>query len=156
MQNNNENDTLILVKVGGSSITGKNQRIESNMYALRFTNVLLDGQLTDLQLTHHEFSNMKTQYTDKASFETLNVDALQWFAKAIASSIHERFKTLSSTSDKENGNASFIVIHGAGSFGHHIAKEYGLKGQEAISNNSLSDASVIKRRMTGLAKTRSR
>ena len=114
--------------------------------------------MDNLQLTHLGFSNINSKNTDKASFETLNRDALQWFAKAIASSLHERFKTLSSTSDKENGNASFIIIHGAGSFGHHIAKEYGLKGQEdrPFSTNSLSDASVIKRKMTGLAKTRSR
>ena len=115
--------------------------------------------MTDnLQITHLVFSNMNTQHTDKASFETLNRGALQWFVQAIASSLHERFKTLSSTSDTENGNASFIIIHGAGSFGHHIAKEYGLKGQEEKPDSikSLSDASVIKRRMTGLAKTRSR
>lgn len=52
--------------------------------------------------------------TDKASREALNQSALNWFAQSLTSSSHR------------NHNRTFVIVHGAGSFGHHTAKEYGL------------------------------
>jgi uridylate kinase len=51
--------------------------------------------------------------TDKATREALNESALDWFARSLTSSSHGM-------------NLTFVIVHGAGSFGHHTAKEYGL------------------------------
>ena len=111
--------------------------------------------------------------TDKASFETLRPDVLNWFAKSIASSISSNFLDpgikLSSNSSsmscdvENNSNLSpstsshidslssaarrgFVIVHGAGSFGHFQAKQYGLKGQgtppKAASNDAVDPAAT--------------
>ena len=56
--------------------------------------------------------------TDKGKFETVNKDAVTWLVRVI-----KRANSINGDKHKR-----FIIIHGAGSFGHHIAKEYGLKG----------------------------
>lgn len=53
--------------------------------------------------------------TNKGFKEELNPRALDWFAKAL---IHRK------------DDLSFVIVHGAGSFGHFTAKEYGLKGRD--------------------------
>ena len=60
--------------------------------------------------------------TNKAVQETLNEPALEWFAKTI----HE---ACCSSQHQEQQQQSFVIVHGAGSFGHHTAKSYGLRGQ---------------------------
>ena len=77
MSTTRPNDKVILVKIGGSSIT------------------------------------------DKGRYETVNQNALSWFVQSIK-------HVMSSTEDDDTKR--FIIVHGAGSFGHHTAKEYGLKG----------------------------
>jgi isopentenyl phosphate kinase len=81
--------------------------------------------------------------TDKAIQETLNIDAIDWFARILSSEVAISFRSLSSSSPQHTNesdtsdndktchstNTAFVVIHGAGSFGHQSAKEYGLKGQ---------------------------
>lgn len=52
--------------------------------------------------------------THKAVRETLNEAALQWFVE-----------TIRETSDKH----AYVIVHGAGSFGHMTASEFGLRGQ---------------------------
>ena len=52
--------------------------------------------------------------TDKAQPETLDRAALSWFSHALAASREDQ---------------DFVVVHGAGSFGHFAAKEYGLGGK---------------------------
>jgi isopentenyl phosphate kinase len=54
--------------------------------------------------------------TNKAVRETKNDGALRWFANAIRNA-------------KAQYGIHFVVVHGAGSFGHFTAKEYGLQGQ---------------------------
>jgi isopentenyl phosphate kinase len=82
--------------------------------------------------------------TDKARFETLNETALAWFAKTLASRVSDRFKapTAAASSSSSSSSSScpsnsappsprrqaYVVVHGAGSFGHHTAKEFGLQG----------------------------
>jgi isopentenyl phosphate kinase len=119
--------------------------------------------------------------TNKANEETLNEDAIDWFANLIASCVHTSFlhrtiTTKSTIIDEEDDQSSrieegrkkfkFIVVHGAGSFGHHSAKRYGLQcGKAALLNDASnsssggSDSSSTQQerkryQMEGLSKTR--
>ena len=71
--------------------------------------------------------------TNKAEEETLNQEALDWFAKLVAASIDPSFLSTECQVEKVNEGAStkcksqFIIVHGAGSFGHHSAKRYGIR-----------------------------
>jgi isopentenyl phosphate kinase len=60
--------------------------------------------------------------TNKAVLEELNPVALDWFARTLA--------TASKTIHQTNKQQRFVVVHGAGSFGHFTAKEYGLQGRD--------------------------
>jgi isopentenyl phosphate kinase len=60
--------------------------------------------------------------TKKDKFETVNHDAITWLVEAIQRGI---------TEDNEH-KKQYIIVHGAGSFGHHTAKEYGLKGIDSF------------------------
>lgn len=102
--------------------------------------------------------------THKAERESLNGDALDWFAESIsqaASSVYlspSNTEECSSVGEKmrdSSRNLAFIIVHGAGSFGHFSAKDYGLKGQseEPVSNATLS-VDDKRFRMRGLAETR--
>lgn len=120
--------------------------------------------------------------THKAEKETLNSEALTWFSSTLQSVLLPEFLSLSSRNQHQKGQSSycndtnchprrrrFVVIHGAGSFGHHTAKEYGLKGfskdESSLKHTDVlpQDASSEKRRvaqqidnylMEGLVKTR--
>ena len=111
--------------------------------------------------------------TDKAIKETLNIDAIDWFSRILSSEVSTSFRSLSSTqhtnesitSDNDktcrSTNTAFVVIHGAGSFGHQSAKEYGLKGQmyapQPVANRTGSgeNEELHQRRiMQGVAQTR--
>mmetsp|Transcript_9563 Transcript_9563/g.24354 ORF Transcript_9563/g.24354 Transcript_9563/m.24354 type:complete len:115 (+) Transcript_9563:216-560(+) len=71
--------------------------------------------------------------TNKASFETLDADALQHTAAALAAAIRG-----------DSPEARTIVVHGAGSFGHHQASKY------KVAAGGLANASV----KSGFAETR--
>lgn len=111
--------------------------------------------------------------------ETLNEKALLWFGETVSRCLDDRFlsddstgtRTITPTSSedgnpdmkrlKQNKKTSFIIIHGAGSFGHHTAKEYGLRGRSSpppSTSESMKDPSDGERKklITGLAKTRLR
>mmetsp|Transcript_16781 Transcript_16781/g.19407 ORF Transcript_16781/g.19407 Transcript_16781/m.19407 type:complete len:402 (-) Transcript_16781:12-1217(-) len=117
--------------------------------------------------------------TDKSKFETLNKHSLEWFGKILATNIHPFFlsscksksKSKSNTcmvedtsdnplpTNENNHKPAFVIIHGAGSFGHHHAKQFGLKGeskppQENENFNDTLTEVERKRFMTGLATTR--
>ena len=67
--------------------------------------------------------------TDKAKLETTNEEALDWFINAIARAIHDDFKSTTAQDDTTcTKRRAFVIVHGAGSFGHFTAKQYGLKG----------------------------
>lgn len=91
--------------------------------------------------------------TVKSEFETLNEKALQWVSQSIKSAM-----------DKD-ANKRFIIVHGAGSFGHHTAKLFGLSGKScphiSVNMNTSStyddnddDDAQVKNQMQGLAETR--
>jgi isopentenyl phosphate kinase len=100
--------------------------------------------------------------TNKAKVETLDEKALTWFSKIISASISEEylFKNLSERIEEEDQNGrkpSFIIVHGAGSFGHHCAKEFGLRGKTSPPRNVKSYKKEDRRRIiSGLARTRAR
>jgi isopentenyl phosphate kinase len=79
--------------------------------------------------------------TNKAIKETLDPYALSWFVTSLANC----------------RDSAFIVVHGAGSFGHHTAKEYGLCGktQPPSSNGEKHyDKDTQRQLMLGLGHTR--
>ncbi len=91
--------------------------------------------------------------TQKGKLETLDVEALNWFSKTIRSTIDEDF--LSCENDEPptlgNGKPAMIIVHGAGSFGHHTAKHYGLGGKASPPPDGMV---LTKALQTGIAKTR--
>jgi isopentenyl phosphate kinase len=100
----------------------------------------------------------------------LDTEAVSWFASVIAKSTSEYF--LAPFVDEENKECpnaeatirnrtrnGFVIVHGAGSFGHFTAKEYGFKGQSTApppttSSHTSWDLSKIRRQKHGLTKTR--
>eukprot|EP00571_Detonula_confervacea_P003941 CAMPEP_0172325668 /NCGR_PEP_ID=MMETSP1058-20130122/54492_1 /TAXON_ID=83371 /ORGANISM="Detonula confervacea, Strain CCMP 353" /LENGTH=382 /DNA_ID=CAMNT_0013042259 /DNA_START=319 /DNA_END=1464 /DNA_ORIENTATION=+ len=79
--------------------------------------------------------------TNKAQEETLNEEALDWFAKLVASSVNPLFLSSDYRVDKDSNEINlkpqFIIVHGAGSFGHHSAKRYNLRcGKAAFLEES--------------------
>jgi len=98
--------------------------------------------------------------TEKGKLETLNVDAIKWFSRTVRLSINDKF--LSDDNDNKDGDnddndnddtkPSIIIVHGAGSFGHHIAKKYGLSGKTTPPPNN--GIKITKDLSTGIAKTR--
>jgi isopentenyl phosphate kinase len=117
MTMNGEEDDIVILKIGGSSIT------------------------------------------NKANEETLNDVALEWFAHLISSSIDPSFLSSSVDDDgcrrrsrvtdsnsfndrvttKTKKKKQFIVVHGAGSFGHHSAKRFGLRCGKAVFLEEIVD-----------------
>ena len=99
--------------------------------------------------------------THKAEREQLNAPALDWFAKNIAEAISPTFLNCKGASavdilnDDQSKNLAFVIVHGAGSFGHFTAKEYGLRGQSEPPSDDRTLSVLQKRfRMHGVAQTR--
>lgn len=113
--------------------------------------------------------------TDKAHQETLLESALQWFARTVADHTSDDFRDppsgtrschalqndASMTCVRRNNSTAFVLVHGAGSFGHHTAKESGLQGYKYRSSSEPSSAQTQNRsaseqrfQMSGLARTR--
>lgn len=77
--------------------------------------------------------------THKSTKEALNDGMLKWFSSTLSSCLDPRFTSINDIRNKDDespNNRAFVVIHGAGSFGHHIAKEYGLKSAKKASDRS--------------------
>jgi predicted alpha/beta-fold hydrolase len=106
----------------------------------------------------------KTLLLEKSKLETLNIEALKWFSRTVKLSINDDF--LSDNNDDDNDNdynkntnkndnkPAMIIVHGAGSFGHHTAKKYGLRGETSPPPNN--GMKLKKDMITGIAKTRLR
>ena len=114
--NNNKKKRIVIVKIGGSSIT------------------------------------------EKAQLETLNPTALEWFAQTIQSSslssTHSKIKNKNGDdSDNDDLKTQFVIVHGAGSFGHYHAKEFGFRGVTS-SNVNKSFSNNPKQIREGISKTR--
>ena len=113
--------------------------------------------------------------TNKAIEETFNQTAIDWFAKLISASVHSSFlfsdkeqeieqEDRATTNEESKTKPKFVVIHGAGSFGHHSAKRYGLQCGKAalvkrgsLSSSTSADEDSRKRKryqMEALSKTR--
>jgi isopentenyl phosphate kinase len=91
--------------------------------------------------------------TEKAVQETLNPTALQWLSETLASATSSSFQQ----QECEIKKRSFVIVHGAGSFGHHTAKEYGLSGQSKplpTEHHHHGRSSNQTKLLEGLTKTR--
>ena len=111
--------------------------------------------------------------TEKGQMETLNSEALRWVAETLSSVLDPNYVVQPGqrahyhfAHDNMRENISFILVHGAGSYGHWFAKQYGLEGKTQPPTHvgeqhqqpirvTLEDE---ERRLTfhGLAKTRAR
>lgn len=99
--------------------------------------------------------------TQKAELETLNTEALEWFSETIRSTINDNFLSIGRGDDGskdadyfvDSEKPAIIVVHGAGSFGHHTAKEHGLGGKDAPPADGMSLAPGL---VTGIVQTRLR
>jgi isopentenyl phosphate kinase len=122
--------------------------------------------------------------TNKGKKESINQKSLDWFSRIISETVADRFKSMdaenkspkklfkttrwnqmikgASDDDLEKSEAiisrrqtAFVVIHGAGSFGHHAAKENGLSGQtEAPPTGNHIAIKRNRQRKRGLSETR--
>lgn len=106
--------------------------------------------------------------THKSEFESLNDEALSWFARIVSeSTTSKHYLSNGETTcpqggrdDNEPKKRGFVIVHGAGSFGHFTAKEFGLKGQSIapIVPPSIASSPEVEqmrhRQKEGLVKTR--
>jgi isopentenyl phosphate kinase len=108
--------------------------------------------------------------TDKAQLETLNTTALEWLVETIKKSISLKYskpdnneQDCKSTHNNQcplintQSTPAIILIHGAGSFGHYHARQYGFKGVSlpiSVTNTTDNDPVRNNRNMFGLAQTR--
>ena len=93
--------------------------------------------------------------TNKSKKETLDTQGLEWFAKSLGDIVDPSFKAPqpleqapdfpgeSGSSTDRRHQTTFIVIHGAGSFGHFQAKEFGLKGPTTSKSDSNSEDNTV-------------
>jgi hypothetical protein len=102
--------------------------------------------------------------TNKGEKESLNDEALAWFSQTLKTLIARTYRSPADDQCESDGmdesarSVSFVVVHGAGSFGHFSAKAYGLKGQtekpQNSSNYSSLDNTERRFRMQGVSETR--
>jgi isopentenyl phosphate kinase len=89
------NDAVVLIKIGGSSITQKGLK------------------------------------------ESLNRDALTWLVNTVKDD-----RQLEEDYPRKT-RRRYVIVHGAGSFGHHVAKEYGLSGKTEPPPKSATNSSEV-------------
>lgn len=87
--------------------------------------------------------------TNKATKETLNDDMLKWFSQSMSEVITQ--DTSNNTKCSTATKRRYILVHGAGSFGHFTAKEYGLRGLSSEPNIDPKQQGYI---VEGVAETR--
>lgn len=94
--------------------------------------------------------------TEKGKFETLDVEGLEWFSKTVSSTVNDDYLSAGINQTKGDNpigvdKPEIIIIHGAGSFGHHTAKQYGLRGRTSPPPDGMF---LTKDLRTGISKTR--
>jgi len=99
---------LVIVKIGGSSITIKSQYETLNHTSLEWMTRVLQDSLEDRFLSPEE-----EERKEEEEEEEVCKDENECVTKDI----------------KKKKKVSMVIIHGAGSFGHHTAKQYGLVGR---------------------------
>lgn len=95
--------------------------------------------------------------TQKAERESLDHAALEWFAHSVSREVSPEFLGPSAGKDKtlRSKKLAFVIVHGAGSFGHHSAKDHGLKGHSEEPTADMNLSTSEKRfEMQGIAETR--
>jgi len=98
--------------------------------------------------------------TNKGKKETLDLEMLEWFSTTMAQILLTNNNTTTAVVDGDNEDSScrtkkqavnYILVHGAGSFGHFFAKEYGIRSQMASPPPIVKNQTYL---MEGVAKTR--
>lgn len=122
--------------------------------------VYILGDTANASIDNHAIILVKiggSSITQKAKRESLDQDALDWFARSIHQSVNSAFlapvdsEKCSAADDRE---LAFVIVHGAGSFGHFSAKDYLLKGQSDKPSNATLSTSRNRFRKRGIAETR--
>lgn len=106
------------------------KKVSLSILCTSILSIIVIAQSEPLQHRHNSNSNIKgkieeeesiliikiggSSITEKSKYETLNLTSIEWFSDAMSSSSLK--------------NEKMIIIHGAGSFGHHHAKQHGFKG----------------------------
>jgi hypothetical protein len=94
--------------VGSSSLTTQAANLSAPLY--------LDGE--ELEVIAIKIGG--SSLTDKASHETINTEALEWFSQTILDSIHEGFTYSSSKQSQDEScnldrrKRAYVIVHGAG------------------------------------------
>lgn len=93
--------------------------------------------------------------SDKGSLETLNHGMLDWIASTLSNTTNVCYSTGNEGQVIMIRNR-FLIVHGAGSFGHQVAKKFGLKGGYTAKDDHYfsEDTTNIDFQMEGLAQTR--
>jgi len=96
--------------------------------------------------------------TIKGQEETLNEEMLDWFSETMAHALLQSTTRKKYDDDDEEESfqqhrVQYILVHGAGSFGHFTAKEYGLRSQKKTTSPPPNNSNHT-HLMYGVAKTR--
>ena len=85
--------------------------------------------------------------TNKSEKEALDEEGLEWFAKSLGDIVAPAFKAPSAQKFASNSLSrrptTFVVIHGAGSFGHFQAKEFGLRGPTTSKSDGQDETDAV-------------
>lgn len=96
--------------------------------------------------------------TQKEHKETLNDGQVKWVSETLADAIASQYKSTTTTTTtsacSDSPRIALVVIHGAGSFGHHQAKKFGLSGKAVPASTDNDVVSVNRTVMEGVARTR--
>lgn len=138
-------DEVVVVKVGGSSLTQKDVRETLDQGQLQWLATTLAASLDDsFRATAGSSSTNKANNNHNNSSSQQN-------------------HTDDSQQQCRQPSTAFVIIHGAGSYGHHHAKEYSLSSSGSSSSSSSTSQSrpdgydtsqQARYRMEGLTKTR--
>ncbi len=119
------------------------------------TNDLAIASTDDLEIVLVKIGG--SSITQKAERESLDQDALDWFSRSVRQSLSSTFLAPTDAekcTSIESKNLAFVIVHGAGSFGHFSASDYQLKGQTEDPSNKTLSIPENRFRKRGVAETR--
>lgn len=147
-------DHVTVLKIGGSSITNKRQRETLNQTNIQwFAQTLAAVISDDYKAESFRHCNSTTTTADTSA-------GADGSSSSSGSIPNDTCGGGGNGDNVEETKRAFIVIHGAGSFGHHHAKEYGLTGKTDRLMGQFDpveeevEVSLQRFQMEGLAKTR--
>lgn len=136
---------VVVVKIGGSSITNKAVKESVDQESLDWF-----ARIVSETICKRFKASDETDEEGCISSTTYNRTN-----KRLKQQQEQEQVMLENKKERSHSETAFIIIHGAGSFGHQSAKAYGLSGQTQEPDN-LKSMSITqnKRRKRGLSETR--